>query len=73
MGPHRERTPRALAALGSGDSVPLELWIGGEKLDVRIDATGICFAQGEREALLRWPDALGLALLRTPRPGPEAA
>jgi hypothetical protein len=73
MEPHAERARRDYLTLDAGDCVPLELWIGGEKIDVRIDASGIHFGAGEPSVLLRWSDALGLAVLRSSRAGPEAA
>ena len=56
-------------ALGSQDHVPLELWIGPQRVDVRVDADGIHFRQarlsgdGDAEGLLRWHEAIALALL----------
>ncbi len=67
MEPHTERALRPPVALEVGDCVPLELWIGREKLDVRIDAEGIRFRQAGAEVLLRWSDALGLAVLESSR------
>lgn len=67
MEPHAERVRRRPRTLEREDCVPLELWIGREKVDVRIDGGGIRFAQGGREALLSWSDALALVLSRMPR------